>query len=168
MKAKCPFCESGCQKCDRGFLEVIKHPGTWWYAVCSNREECLFVNGGHANDGEFPEKNSGQCLLCGGVTEWMTEKNIPANSPYMSPENALKWQQRRHEIQVCQLLDDIDKIRSIALKYITPETALTVEDCRSLDICRICHQKASCPLTLNFGEEYAHTKCLKSAIPENP
>ena len=39
---------------------------------------------------------------------------------------------------------------------------MSVDEARSKNVCRICGKTADGPLTMNYGAEYAHTKCLGS------
>lgn len=57
------------------------------------------------------------------------------------------------------LLKDYRSLQRFCLSLITPETVLTVEQARLLDICRVCHGPFETPFIVNYGQEYAHEKC---------
>ncbi len=62
MKAKCPFCESGCEKCTDGYTEASFASGTIWTRHCNACEE---DNGGSIREGEEPPKHKpGNCVWC--------------------------------------------------------------------------------------------------------
>jgi len=69
MKAKCPYCENGCEKCDDGFTEARFASGNLFTRACKNKE-CGCENGGRIVE-TFPEESSGPCIMCNGETEWL-------------------------------------------------------------------------------------------------
>ena len=72
MKAKCPHCQTGCDKCTGGFIEVQFPDNERLYA--RKCWVCGFENGGRFVPANKPdiqgdlvrlmEKHSGQCLRC--------------------------------------------------------------------------------------------------------
>lgn len=52
-------------------------------------------------------------------------------------------------------------LRELALAIFNGKSDLSLDDCRLLDVCRVCYLPAIAPLTLNYGDEYAHTACLE-------
>jgi len=162
MKAKCPYCQDGCEKCSNGFIEAsFKKDGKYWTRVCQNRKECGFVNGGHWVDEGFPLESSGACIICGSPIDWMLLEEAPDDEAWKKPENYIKWQYKAQQETVAAFREDVRKLRSLAMSILNGKTEFSLDDCRLLDICRICRKEASGPLTLNYGEEYAHTDCLK-------
>lgn len=69
MKAKCPYCDKGCEKCQNGMMELCFATGDWFTRECLS-PECGFHNGGRICEG-FPPESSGACVLCGGETRWL-------------------------------------------------------------------------------------------------
>lgn len=162
MKAKCPFCDSGCEKCENGFMEITIVKGMWIYRVCCNQEECGFVNGGSAYDGSRDLDEDDTCIICDGPTEWKLPDNISEERNWEKPENATKWRMLRDEKTIEELKNTIKKFRTLSVAILNGKTDLTLDDYRLLNVCRICHQPQSVPFKLNFGEEYAHTFCLEN------
>jgi len=67
MKAKCPYCDKGCDKCNEGYIEVkFSTEGHYHYMICN---ACGENNGGHLHtkDRPLPEKPSkySVCPHCG-------------------------------------------------------------------------------------------------------
>lgn len=90
MKVKCPYCDSGCDKCQQGLFEVsFPKDKLLWHRVCLNSEECGFVNGGCFADG-FPLESSGACTICDGITEWRLPEDTPDEESWQKPENYAK------------------------------------------------------------------------------
>ena len=64
MKAKCPFCQSGCDKCKEGFVEVELSKGLVYDLKCN---KCGSIVGFHIDDGDNPpEKDMSDmcCVIC--------------------------------------------------------------------------------------------------------
>lgn len=69
MKAKCPHCTSGCDRCDHtGFITVKFAQGDLYTRACTTFE-CGFENGGLISK-TTPTHDSGPCLRCKGPTKW--------------------------------------------------------------------------------------------------
>jgi hypothetical protein len=64
MKAKCPYCDSGCSQCKGGFIEVGFLKGRVFTRHC---EDCGFDNGGRVveHGDSPPEKKPEPCVRCG-------------------------------------------------------------------------------------------------------
>ncbi len=60
MTAKCPHCESGCPKCNKGFFDVGFAKGTIFTRHCN---ACGEDNGGRICD-EEPEGRPEDCVFC--------------------------------------------------------------------------------------------------------
>ena len=75
MKAKCPCCISGCNKCDQsGKIDVKLAEGNLWTRACVI---CGFENGGRIEKGDKePKELSGKCVMCGAPTRWVLLGNI--------------------------------------------------------------------------------------------
>lgn len=80
MKAKCPTCESGCDKCVDGFREVQLAEGLWHTRACTS-PECLFENGVRISK-EPLQGPSGPCIACGAPTEWLAVESTPPERGY--------------------------------------------------------------------------------------
>ena len=62
-----------------------------------------------------------------------------------------------------RLRDLIDELRTLVRSW--PEAkahTLTVKEATVLAVCRICWQKPTMPLILDYGREFACQKCLKN------
>ena len=44
---------------------------------------------------------------------------------------------------------------------------LSVEDARQRNLCRLCGESASVPITLDYGKEFAHTSCVSKLYANN-
>lgn len=161
MKAKCPYCKTGCEKCKDGYFEATMAKGTCFTRVCQNRAECGFVNGGYITEAGFPEESSEECVCCGGPTDWLPLSEAPTERPWAEPKNDLKWTIKRHEEVVESFNKHIDFLQKFALTLIPSDYELTVEQARFLDVCRICHKPQTAPFILNYGKEFAHESCLE-------
>lgn len=60
MKAKCPFCEDGCEKCTDGHTEATFASGTLWARHCN---ACGEDNGGCIFKGP-PQRKPMDCVWC--------------------------------------------------------------------------------------------------------
>ena len=74
MRAKCPHCNDGCERCDyRGVVyEITCKSGTLYTRACLN-PDCGYKNGGSITDGPPPEVTlwePGPCVMCGKYVEW--------------------------------------------------------------------------------------------------
>ena len=63
MKAKCPFCEAGCDKCDGGFNEAQMAEGAVFTIKCQD-PKCGFENGNRIVAPGLP------ALPPEGMTDW--------------------------------------------------------------------------------------------------
>ena len=76
MKAKCPHCKDGCEKCDKGFVEVDFAEGITYDLVC---KKCGQVVGFHIDEGNDPPTDATAehacCLWCEGFQdlEWVVD-----------------------------------------------------------------------------------------------
>lgn len=71
MKAKCPNCEKGCEKCKDGFIEVSIAKGKLFTRHC---DDCGFDNGGRVvpEGKDPPEGKPAPCVMCKSQnTRWM-------------------------------------------------------------------------------------------------
>jgi hypothetical protein len=64
MKAKCPYCEKGCDKCKEGYIEVSFTKGKIYTRHC---DDCGFDNGGRIVPSEYPRPTEKlyPCVNCG-------------------------------------------------------------------------------------------------------
>lgn len=70
MKAKCPYCHDGCEKCSAGFLSVSFATGDLYTRECTN-PNCEFQNGGRiVEKGTVPKDHLDPCIYCGSRCEW--------------------------------------------------------------------------------------------------
>jgi hypothetical protein len=69
MKAKCPHCLTGCDKCEDGFIQVSFAVGSIFTRKCRN-PDCEFENGGRVSVG-VPLGLSNACVICGAPTAWV-------------------------------------------------------------------------------------------------
>ena len=74
MRAKCPHCQDGCDKCDGGFTEVLFARGRLYTRHCTDAE-CGFDNGGViVGPDARPESTLNtpprDCVQCGAAVEW--------------------------------------------------------------------------------------------------
>jgi hypothetical protein len=72
MKAKCPHCKTGCDKCDNGYFDTHVAVGDWYTRHC---KECKMDNGVRVAteflppQSEWPSPNP--CVFCGSANmEW--------------------------------------------------------------------------------------------------
>lgn len=65
LRAKCPHCVAGCDRCDDGYVRASVAPGPWKYRVCLG---CGRANEGRAVSFGIPEPEP--CVFCDGKTEW--------------------------------------------------------------------------------------------------
>ena len=67
MRAKCPYCQDGCEKCDGGYVPVGFAKGNWFTRRC---QTCGFENGVRITPLDAPATQPGACVMCGGMVEW--------------------------------------------------------------------------------------------------
>ena len=82
MLAKCPHCETGCDKCHNGRTTVGFGIGSVFTRACQNRL-CGFRNGGRISKKALDGKPCGNCIMCGADALWELEGEItgdPAES----------------------------------------------------------------------------------------
>jgi len=171
MKAKCPHCNDGCDKCTDGFTEAFFAEGDWFTRLCEN-PRCLFVNGGRICEG-FPPETSGPCVVCGGETRWI-DYNDPLLENIEEPwiQNQHEFNSKRLERDLNSLRDKLQELRDFA-KSIPgyKDLQLTLEQAKLMHVCRICKEpdrprtidNKVDPFKLNYGEEYAHESCLRKS-----
>ena len=53
MKAKCPWCDDGCGRCEEGFFEAILPDGAIYAKQCTE-PKCGFANGIHIENPDQP------------------------------------------------------------------------------------------------------------------
>ena len=170
MKAKCPHCVSGCEKCKgTGQLDVSFAEGDWFTRLCLN-PECLFVNGGRICEG-FPPESSGPCVICEGETKWIAFDDpelLDKEEPWI--QNQYKYTCDRLEKNLNHLRDKIKNIQKFTRNIPGfADLKLTLEEAKLLGVCRICKEVDSPrtidnkvdPFVLSYGEEYAHESCLR-------
>lgn len=166
MKAKCPYCESGCGCCKDGFFEVEMAVGDWFARECTNLE-CLFVNGGHHSEG-YPDVPSEPCVVCGEATKWTHFGDVEHKErPYK--KNEQKFALKREKEYNKQLQERYKSLQVFAKKLLPSlERVLTRDEAYLLGVCRICRGKDSPrrgdPFVYGFGNEYAHESCLGKGI----
>ena len=164
MRAKCPDCQSGCSKCTNGYIEVqLAENGKWWTRVCTNEKECGFVNGGyHTVNDQIPEEPSEGCVNCGAETNWIDMDLVDSEENWKKPENRIKHMTQHHEESTRYLRKMISDLRNLSLQILDGKKDFTLDECRLMDICRVCKKPiGNSNVTLNYGEEFAHTPCLK-------
>lgn len=64
MKAKCPHCQDGCDRCEEGFMEVGFASGALYTSHCN---ACGEDNGGRIANSRFPREKwqpPGDCVWC--------------------------------------------------------------------------------------------------------
>jgi len=62
MKAKCPFCQNGCDSCDGGFIEVhFPKDGIQWDKICI---QCGVLAGGCFSGPGLPEPSIHPNAIC--------------------------------------------------------------------------------------------------------
>ena len=62
MKAKCPFCENGCSKCNKGYFETDFAEGLLYNLRC---KQCDLIIGFHIDNGNNPPgKDDLECACC--------------------------------------------------------------------------------------------------------
>jgi hypothetical protein len=79
------------------------------------------------------------------------------------PDFALTWLRgafHTHKEQIAFLLKDIKQLQQKFLLHVS--RPLSVEEARMCNVCRVCRCPYSAPFTMNYGEEFAHTKCINS------
>ena len=162
MKAKCPHClednNPNCEKCNgTGKMSVSFAEGEAIYTRSCRNPECGFTNGGCISK-TFPEYSSGPCVICDEITDWVLVEEAVENDGWI--KNQDKFYIQRLEKTQKQLVEKISNIRAVARTLLNKHAIIDVETARLLDVCRICKQPSSAPFKLNYGEEYAHTKCL--------
>lgn len=71
MKAKCPYCDFGCENCEDGFFEAQFPDGPIFILECAD-VECGFASGAQILNPESPplSKVDIKCILCGADTSW--------------------------------------------------------------------------------------------------
>lgn len=177
MKAKCPHCNNGCEKCQgTGFISVSFAEGDLFTRLCLN-PRCQFVNGGRICDG-FPPESSGPCVICGGETDWAA-----ADDPRLQ-SNEEAWVENQYEFYCKRLEKDVEALRG-RMKELRDfaksipgyaDLQLTLEQAKLMHVCRICKQSDKPrtldnkvdPFILKYGEEYAHESCLRGTqTPDN-
>ena len=74
MRAKCPHCRDGCDRCGGiGYQEARFATGALYTRHCTNLE-CGFDNGGRIVGPDSPvdvEEPPEPCLHCGSFAEWL-------------------------------------------------------------------------------------------------
>lgn len=65
MRAKCPHCNDGCEKCEAGYVQASFAGGQWYARRCQN-PECGFDNGARAAAFGLPDIDR-PCVICGGT-----------------------------------------------------------------------------------------------------
>ena len=73
MRAKCPYCDNGCDKCKKGYLEVSFETGYIFTIKCQN-PECGFENGMRIDKRENFDKlvlPVIKCVKCDGETRYL-------------------------------------------------------------------------------------------------
>lgn len=69
MKAKCPHCQSGCDRCDGGFFDVEFADGSVYTRACTN-EACGFENGGRISQTPLSGDCGMPCVRCASPAVW--------------------------------------------------------------------------------------------------
>lgn len=73
MKAKCPYCNTGCLKCEEGYIQVGLAQGVWYTMKCAD-PKCGFENGVYIlEEGKtLPEFNkwTRNCVQCKSPVVW--------------------------------------------------------------------------------------------------
>lgn len=167
MKAKCPECVNGCDRCKgTGYISVSFIEGDMFTRLCLN-PECQFVNGGRICDG-FPPESSGPCVICEGETEWVLDtdpklNNLPDPLPWV--KNQDKFYVVRLQKNVEYLRGKIDDLMEFVKSIPGYENLqLTLEQAKLMRVCRICKKSTIDninPFVFDYGEEYAHKSCLE-------
>lgn len=70
MKAKCPHCKDGCDKCEDGFFEVKLAEGNWFTRACTN-PMCGFHNGVRISKSKLEGTSAGACAHCKSPANWI-------------------------------------------------------------------------------------------------
>lgn len=162
MRAMCPHCQGkGCdaKNCVDGYLQVKFAEGDWFTRLCINLEDCGFANGGRVSNG-FPEVSSGPCVNCDGPTEWVPFDEIPENAGEGYKKNYEKFALKSLEESNETLRNRNKELRDLIVSWIKNDRkipSLTLEQCRMLDICRICYEPSS---AVFLFDEWAHKHCL--------
>lgn len=82
LKAKCPHCQSGCDKCTDGFTTVEFPEGDWYTRHCTN-PLCGFDNGGC--QGAYLYEGLEPCLMCQHhETVWVPLCESLGNPPWQT------------------------------------------------------------------------------------
>ena len=161
MRAKCPYCQDGCDRCEGGYTTVSIKEGTVWTKQCLNHEECGFANGGRVSD-EEPEDPSPPCVICGELTDWvpleLTTEGEPAYEAYRQKYSLA------HVNSSCEALRrEIRDLRNIVRQW--PELqkrSLSREEARLLGVCQVCKKPGDPPTRNVFDANagFGHKDCL--------
>lgn len=82
LKAKCPHCRDGCEKCDGGFWDVTMPEDDWYTTHCLN-PLCGFDNGG--SQGSRLRDRTEPCVMCRHPeTVWIPMCESIDNPPWMT------------------------------------------------------------------------------------
>lgn len=168
MQAKCPYCQDGCDQCVLGFIEVsLPEPDAkCWTIECLNQADCGFLNGACFDERFIKEKE--QCVNCHGPARWVEVDKARSSGAYLKPENDAKWRIKILKEHNDALRELLKQTREVGIEYLINYADLLeeqmnpipIEHARLLRVCRICLQPDTAPFTYNYGQEYAHTKCL--------
>lgn len=170
--AMCPHCGGeGCKRCEnKGTREARFAEGDWYTRHCTN-PECGFNNGGrivpagtHPDDpgNEHPGDYDGddKCVVCGEQTaKWVPYFEAPESDAWV--KNQDKFTVKRQDKMIESLRATNKSVRALALEILEGKKTLSMEECRLLDICRVCNKPFKVPFTTFYGKEYAHSDCLK-------
>lgn len=71
MRAKCPYCDDGCNRCEDGFFESTFSDGPIFVLECLS-EDCGFANGAQILGPDLPPLRRGEirCAMCDHMAEW--------------------------------------------------------------------------------------------------
>lgn len=174
--AMCPHCGGkGCKRCEnKGTREARFAEGDWYTRHCTN-PECGFNNGGrivpagtHPDDHDHPGDYEGddKCVVCGERTvKWVLYQDAPESDAWI--KNQDKFMVKRQEKTIQKLVAEIKALKLLSLQIFEGKKELTMEECRQIDICRVCKKPISVPFVTSYGKEFAHSDCL-DRIGENP
>lgn len=71
MRAKCPFCDYGCNLCEDGYFESKLADGPIIILEC-NSPDCGFIGGAHILNPELPPPpDNNTCVLCNYSASWI-------------------------------------------------------------------------------------------------
>lgn len=159
MRAKCPHCDIGCDKCIDGYIRVKFPAGEIFTRACQN-PECGFYNGGCISE-NYPTHSSEPCVICDSETIWSKIQDLPSEDPNVEPgyvKNEHKFEAQRLRKNVDSLRKMIEDLRELAIPLVK-DLKLTVEQARLLNVCRICKGKPTAVFVYGFGNEHVHESC---------